>query len=189
MSAAAYSRAGKFDEAIQEYRRALALAPNNAVLLGELALMYHAAMMDSEAVRYADKALAADPDLVPVRVLLAERALLQNDGEGALSEATRAVAVAPKDLPSRLAYADAHALLGHRDQAMTEYRRVLELFGDGEAQGAPKDRLELVKQAVAADALPAPRHALKAMPARSRPARKSRSRPSRSRPEFDYESF
>jgi tetratricopeptide (TPR) repeat protein len=151
--------------------------------------MYHAAMMDSEAVRYADKALAADADLVPVRVLLAERALMKADGKTALAEATRAVSVAPKDLPSRLAYADAHALLGHRDQAMTEYRRVLELLGDGDAQGAPKDRLALVKKAVAADTLPASRHALEAPPARSRPARKSPSRPSRSRPEFDYESF
>jgi len=56
-------------------RRALALAPASTVLLSELALTYHAAGMDSEAEAMARDALKLSPDLVHVRVMLAERAL------------------------------------------------------------------------------------------------------------------
>jgi predicted TPR repeat methyltransferase len=119
----------------------------------------------------------------------AERALLMADGKTALAEASRAVSVAPKDAASRLAYADAHALLGHHDQAMAEYRRTLELCSTGGPGSAPPDRIAEVKRAVANDALPAPRHAPSA---RSHPAANQRSRPApkqRSRPSESFDAF
>src|SRR5207248_2017698 len=52
--ARAYAAAGKTDDAIQEYRRALVLAPQDALLLSAVALLYHHAQMDAEADKYGD---------------------------------------------------------------------------------------------------------------------------------------
>ncbi len=161
VSAKVLNQANRLNEAIQEYRRALAMAPNEPALLAELALVYHAAKLDSEATRYAKMALEADPDLVSVRLMLAERALEKNDGKAALAEATRAVAVAPRDPASRLARADALVLVGKRADAMDAYKETLRLLEKTAARGLPAARVKLVRQAVAAGRLPPPRAASK----------------------------
>lgn len=148
----------KLNDAIQEYRRALELAPESALLLSELALTYHAARLDSEAVRFAQKALAIDGDMVAVRLMLAERALESGDGKTAVDEATRAVAVAPRDIACRLALGDALTLLGQRAEAFAAYRAMLDLLGDSAAPaGVPVERVALVKELVPNDKLPPPR--------------------------------
>jgi len=84
----------RLDDAIQEYRRAIGLAPNNAVLLAEVALAYHAAHMDAESDKYADAALAME---------LGCDAVLMNT---AIAEA--------KD-PVRMARAMKHAVIAGRE--------------------------------------------------------------------------
>jgi serine/threonine-protein kinase len=53
--------------------------------------------------------------------------LLLRDWEGAAASLREAYALAPKSAPAALNLADALALAGHRDEAMTLYARVLEL--------------------------------------------------------------
>jgi Tfp pilus assembly protein PilF len=157
VGARAYATVGKFDEAIQEYRRAESLAPKNGVLLSEIALMYHAARMDAEADRYATRALEIDEDLTNVRLMLAERALERHDDATALVEADRAVAHAPKLVAPRLARADALLAL-HRDaEAGAEYDKVLALAKEAEEVQEGSGRLSVVAAARDAGKLPPPR--------------------------------
>lgn len=154
--ARAYVRGDKLETAIQTYRRALQLAPKQPVLLAELALVYHAQHLDSEADRYAKEALAADADMVPAHLLLAERALEDGKADVAVTEATAAVASAPDHLSTRLALADAFALAGRKDEALSNYRRAIEIWralGDHPA-GEHDDRMKLVEQAVGSGELP-----------------------------------
>jgi len=155
--ASALSANDRVDDAIQEYRRALTIAPSEPELLSSLALTYHVARLDSEAVRYAELALKADPERVSARLLLAERALERSDGKLALEHADRAVAVSTSSTAARLAQADALALLGRKADARAAYDRTLELAEKFPDSGAPKERLEQVRSAIAKDRMPAPR--------------------------------
>lgn len=155
--ASALSANERIDDAIQEYRRALTIAPSEPELLASLALTYHVARLDSEAVRYAELALKADPERVSARLLLAERALERSDGKQALLHADRAVAVSTSSTAARLAQADALSLLGRTGDARAAYDRTLELAAKFPDSGAPKDRIELIRAAIAQDRLPPPR--------------------------------
>jgi tetratricopeptide (TPR) repeat protein len=157
VGARAYATVGKFDEAIQEYRRAESLAPDNGVLLSEIALMHHAARMDTEADRYAKRALEIDENLTLVRLMLAERALERGDAKTALAEADRAVAHVPKLVPYRLARADALLALHRDEEAAEEFDKVLELSKESEEGQEATGRLSVVKEARAAGKLPPPR--------------------------------
>jgi len=183
VGARAYATVGKFDEAIQEYRRAESLAPDNGVLLSEIALMHHAARMDTEADRYAKRALEIDENLTLVRLMLAERALERGDAKTALAEADRAVAHMPKLVPYRLARADALLAL-HRDaEAAEEFDKVIALSKESEEEQEATGRLAVVKTARAAGKLPPQRVPPKAAskPSSNRkaepPPRSERSRP------------
>jgi len=152
----------EFDGAIQEYRRALAMDKKNPNLLAELSLVYHATHLDTEAVRYAEMALAIDEDLVAPRILLAERALESGDAPTALAEAGRAVATSPRSLSAHLAYADALALNKNKKGALIAYAKVLELH---DARADPNSehasRVRLVRKAIARKRLPPSRAALR----------------------------
>jgi serine/threonine-protein kinase len=152
-----YATGSKYDQAIQTCRRALAMAPREPILLSELALLYHASRLDSEAERYARQALAEDDNMVSPHILLAERALEANDGTGALGEATRAAAVEPESVSAQLARADALALLHRDDDARDAYKNALGLFDRLRQKGAPESRLEEARTALAAGKLPPPR--------------------------------
>lgn len=203
--AGALSEAGRFDEAVTELRRALVLEPKNAELLSMLALQYHHSHNDGEARRYAEEALAADEDAVSAHVLLAEVALEHHETSRALLHASRAVAVSPTNVSARLARGDALQRSGEADLARDEYAKVVELSTRNPAHGAPSQRVEAIKQALARGQLPAARDAdpdtadtaasggrhpgRSVSPARSEPARTARDptatrepvRPARSR--------
>jgi tetratricopeptide (TPR) repeat protein len=154
--ARAFAAAKQTDDMIQEYRRALALAPDNAVLLAEVALAYHNAGMDAEADRYGDRALALDDALASVHLMRAERRLEQGDGSGAAAEAERVLAVSPKNPGAYLARGDAFALRGDKPQAFAAYRRAIELAGES-STSLPDDRVRAVRAAMDRDELPPPR--------------------------------
>ncbi|HEV7555536.1 MAG TPA: protein kinase [Kofleriaceae bacterium] len=154
--ARAYSAENRSDDAIMEYRRAVALAPTNAVLLGEIALVYHAAGMDTEADKYADRALAIDDAMVSIHLMRAERALEKQDATTARAEAERCLSVAPKNAAAHIARGDALALAHDKPGAMTEYKKAIELAGD-RATIAADARLAAIVTAVTKDSLPAPR--------------------------------
>jgi tetratricopeptide (TPR) repeat protein len=123
-----HRRAAAYDRAIEQYRRALQIAPAEPVLLAELALVYHATHLDTEAERYARDALAIDPDMVAAHLLLAERALERRDAKEALAEANRVVALEPESATGRLARADALSLLGKKSEAKNVYTELIALI-------------------------------------------------------------
>ena len=156
-AARAYAHDGKLDFAIQEYRRALAMAPDKPYLISELALTYHAARMDEDAKRYATQAIALDADVVPARILLAERALEDLDGKVALEHARRATAVEPRDVTAWLAQGDALLLLGQAEPARQALQTAIRLWRETRQRGAPEERLKAVQAALDRGELPDPR--------------------------------
>lgn len=156
-AARAYAHDGKLDFAIQEYRRALAMAPDKPYLISELALTYHAARMDEDAKRYASQAIALDADVVPARILLAERALEDLDGKTALEHARRATAVEPRDVTAWLAQGDALLVLGEAEPARQALQTAIRLWRETRQRGAPEERLKQVQAALDRGELPDPR--------------------------------
>jgi tetratricopeptide (TPR) repeat protein len=152
----AYAGLGKMDDAIQEYRRALALAPKNPILIAEIALAYHASQMDAEALKYGDQALAMDDNIVTVHLMRAELALERADVKRALVETERVLAISPKNPGGHLARGDAFALQWKKAEAFEEYRHVVELVGDN-TSSVPDKRFTAIKEALAKNRLPPPR--------------------------------
>ncbi len=146
-----------FAAAIQEYRRALEMAPGTPSLLAALALTHHARGLDEPAAQFADRALKADPDLVSARILLAERALEARDGKVALSHATRAVSVEPKNASAWLAQGDAYLLLNQRDQARASLETAVKHYDGKHQRGGPDQRFDIVRAALKRGQLPPPR--------------------------------
>lgn len=148
------TQAGKTNDAIQEYRRVLAIAPNDPAILGDFALLLHASRLDGEADRYAKQALDADPDLVAVHVMLAERALETKDAKTALDHATRAIANDPNSAPARLAQAEALNMLGRKEEALVAYRDAIHAWDVRKSKGGNEARMAVIRAAVAADKVP-----------------------------------
>jgi tetratricopeptide (TPR) repeat protein len=150
-----------YASAILELQRAKQLAPESAILLGEIALAFHAAGLDPEADRYADLALKKDPELVGVRVLLAERALEKNNGKVALGQASRAVSIAPDNVSAHLAKGEALLLLGRNDEARSSFAEAVRLKRATKQVGAPNARLAEVEAALKNNRLPSPHGSVK----------------------------
>ena len=157
-AAATHVAADRLGDAIDEYRRALQLAPDHSVLLADLALVYHAQHIDSQAEHYAAAALAQDPQSMSALLLLAERALEAGDGTKALGLADRAVAVGAQSVTAWLARGDALLVLGRNAQAAECFERAVGLLAVDPDHGAPAERLAAVQQAVAQGELPPPRY-------------------------------
>ncbi len=157
VAANVYARAGKLEEALQEHRRALAKHPDDAGLLANVALGCHAVRLDSEADRFAQAALDKDPNLVAPRLLLAERALEDNDAKTALEQATRAASIAPRNAAAHLARGDALSLLGSWDEAKLAYERALALADAAGGAEARSGRIQAVREKLARGLRPAPR--------------------------------
>jgi tetratricopeptide (TPR) repeat protein len=177
-AARAYLIEPDFPSAISELRRALALSPKNALLLSELALAYHGALMDDEAERQAKLALALDPDLVSVHLLLAERALERGRARVALEHATSATANDPANAAAWLAKADALFLLDRKDEAARAYDEAVRLRKKTKQTGGPSARLDEVERAREKGGFPPPRSTAKAPDRRARSKAPARSRSS-----------
>jgi len=149
-----HRRAKAYDRAIEQYRRALLMAPEEPILLAELALVYHATRLDTEAERYARDALARDPDMVAVHLLLAERALEKKDGKEALAEANRVVALEPESATGLLARADALLLLGNRDEAKDVFTQLAALVERTSDKTIEATRITEIRDALAKGQLP-----------------------------------
>ncbi|RLB45884.1 MAG: hypothetical protein DRI90_27945, partial [Deltaproteobacteria bacterium] len=167
-AARAYILKGDFAAAIQEYRRALVMAPDTPAILSSLALAYHARGLDKPAKRFAEQALEADPDMVSARLLLAERALEARDGKLALSHATHAISVEPDHASAWLAQGDAYLLLNQPDKARASLRTALDYYDKKKQRGGPEERIDIVRAALARGQLPPPRSAGRASLSESR---------------------
>ena len=99
----AYFNQGKYDEAAAAYRRAVAIAPDEAVLwsaLGEtLVLASKRDPLPSEALAAFEKALALDPEDPRGRYFLAAKKDLDKDHEGAIAAWLDLLADSPQGAP------------------------------------------------------------------------------------------
>jgi cytochrome c-type biogenesis protein CcmH len=88
--------------AVDDYRRALALRPNDANLLADLADMLAATGnggLDGEPITLVDKALAVDPNHVKALALKGSWAMTHRDFRSALADWNHALTVAQPDDP------------------------------------------------------------------------------------------
>ena len=88
--------------AVADYRKALALRPNDANLLADLADMLAAVgngSLDGEPIQLVDKALAIDPNHVKALALKGSYAMTQRDFRTALGAWNQALKVAQPDDP------------------------------------------------------------------------------------------
>ncbi|WP_336426486.1 tetratricopeptide repeat protein [Erythrobacter oryzae] len=99
----AYFNQGKYDEAAAAYRRAVAIAPDEAVLwsaLGEtLVLASKRDPLPPEALQAFEKALALDPEDPRGRYFLAAKKDLDKDHEGAITAWLDLLADSPQGAP------------------------------------------------------------------------------------------
>ena len=79
-----YASAGAFDEAIAEYRRALALRPSFVDLRVKMAQALRDAQQHEQALRELKTALAQDPSYIPGRIHYGITQFTNGDGKGAL---------------------------------------------------------------------------------------------------------
>jgi tetratricopeptide (TPR) repeat protein len=194
--ASAYVYGNDLERGIEQYRRALILAPRSSALKGELALALHSAggQYDQEATRLAREALAATEEVVAAHLVLAEQGLERRDLRQAAEHAERAASLAPRDLRVQLALGDSLQLLDRPIAAQTAWKTAIDLATKAPADGVAQERLMTVTAAVQGQRMPAPRRAMSVT--RSRPAKgagpdRSRPReasPQRSRPRSGVES-
>jgi cytochrome c-type biogenesis protein CcmH len=88
--------------AVDDYRRVVALRPNDANALADLADMLAASgngSLDGEPIKLVDKALAIDPNHVKALALKGSWDMTQRDFRGALVAWNQALKVAPPDDP------------------------------------------------------------------------------------------
>jgi tetratricopeptide (TPR) repeat protein len=105
------------------FRRALAKAPENAVLHYDLGLAVAGENRGEEARRCFEEALRRDPSFAPARSALALARLRAGDEEGALDEWRRAERSGPLDPASLRARAGILSRRGRIDEAIEDLRR------------------------------------------------------------------
>jgi len=149
-TALAELRAGQRDRAIEDYRRALALAPASGHLMATLALALRSAggMYDDEAEELARRSLTLDANMSDPHVLLAERALEKDSPAEALTHAELAASIAPRSVPAQLVLGDALQAVGDLTRAHEAWIAALALGDEVPEQGAPARRLEEVRDAI-----------------------------------------
>ena len=133
---------------------AIPVAAQREATAAELALVYHATRLDTEAERYARDALAKDPDMVAVHLMLAERALEQKQGEEALAAANRVVALEPQSATGLLARADALLMLGQKGEAKEVYAQLVALVERTNDKTVEARRVDDIRAALARGKLP-----------------------------------
>lgn len=122
--AVALVAAGANDEAEAQLRRAKALTPDAAGLLGTL-LLQHADDQAAveEAVRQLEAAVAAQPDNLGARYNLAQAHLTLRHGEAALAALQPLLAARPSDPKLLLTAGKALRQAGRREEAVDYFRR------------------------------------------------------------------
>jgi len=114
-----------------------------------------------------EEALAIDDTLSHVHLMKADRAIERGDGAAALALADRVIALRPKNPMGHMFRAEALDLLGKRDEAMAEFRQVLEVYGQDGRQ-RPDPHIDEIRAALAKNELP-PRRYAPAKPAGNKP--------------------
>jgi len=124
--AAEHHRAGRLNDAIALYRKAVASDPRNADITQMLALAQHQSGNDAEAIPLFNRALMLDPANVSALQNLLELYRRQGNWDKVLECARKLTNLRPADSEIRMLYAGALAQAGRLDEAAPAYQKLLE---------------------------------------------------------------
>ena len=124
-----YERQERYDDALRTYERLERLEPNlPAIIFGAMASIYHFhKKMLTEALKYAQKALAADPDSWRVHNLLGAIYTDQREFEHAASAFKAAMRLAPNEPMPHSDLAKAYLAQGRYDEALESANTAIRL--------------------------------------------------------------
>lgn len=129
----AYSQAGEINEAIKEYKAALALDPQNPDVMLELGSVYRRAKLFAEARELYEKLIAADPNNARAYGNLGNVYLDEGNIEAAVANYEKAAARSSDKEAAAQNFLNAgfqSAARGNYEKAIALYRRALELTPD-----------------------------------------------------------
>lgn len=118
-------RLGRFDEAIAQAKRALAIDSFNGLLSQNLAYIYYLARRHDDAIRQSQDALSLMPDLHSARLVIIYAYLQKRMFREALLESQRAVADSGRRPAAVAALAVSEAALGNTKAAKTFLEELL----------------------------------------------------------------
>ena len=121
----ALRKAGRADDAAQEWKGVLAMAPNYAPLDTPDFGRRFERILPSERLRPDDRAERTPAEVAATLIGRADRRLSANDPDGALSDLVRAAYLDPYAARVHLLLARAHRAKGDRDRAESELRMTL----------------------------------------------------------------
>jgi tetratricopeptide (TPR) repeat protein len=126
------SARGEWPEALVQFRKAIALAPDNAVMRLNLAQTLNRAGDARAALAELEAAIRVDPSLAAAHFMLGT--LLERSGRDreAIDQYTATVSFDPSFREAHIRLADALRRVGRLDAALSSYRRVLELEPNSE---------------------------------------------------------
>jgi Tfp pilus assembly protein PilF len=128
--AVAEEKAGEKAGAIQDYREAIRLNPNNAPLRARAGVAFHSMKRYDEARESYEEALKIDPRFAQVHANLGALLRTRGDNAEALTHLQKAVELEPDEPESAPAYFNLGVILqqqGHRDEAIAAYRHAVAL--------------------------------------------------------------
>jgi tetratricopeptide (TPR) repeat protein len=112
---------GDFAQAVEAYRKAVALEPSVPELWANLGLMEHESGMSEEAIQSFKRAIRLNPSLFAPQLFLGIEYLKSNDAEAAIASLENAEKLNPNDLQAALNLGKAYALSNHPDRAADAY--------------------------------------------------------------------
>jgi len=127
-----FEQQGKFSDAVEEYKQALALDPSSDALTG-LANVYMRGRRFPEAEEYLRKLVAAHPGQGAAHVQLGRVLAAEGKNDAAIAELEAGAKLAPADLDVQRELADLYATTGKNEQAESAYRALIAAHpGDAE---------------------------------------------------------
>src|SRR2546427_495853 len=121
-----YARVGRYDHATEEFKKELAINPNDPLALwrlGELALLTD----PEEARRYLERAVSLDPDFPQANLAYGRALAHSGETEKAVEQFRRVIALAPEEDSVHYHLAGAYRCLGRDEEAKRELARFEEL--------------------------------------------------------------
>jgi tetratricopeptide (TPR) repeat protein len=118
---------GRYADAVSSLRDALAVAPEDALILNNLGSSLRANGDADGAIEMFERATAVDPDLAAAWFNLGKTLKTQARPEKALPHLQRALELSPAHVPARIVLGDSLKALGRIDEAAKAFREALRL--------------------------------------------------------------
>jgi tetratricopeptide (TPR) repeat protein len=129
-----FSRQGRYGEAIERYKAALALRPGAPEALSNLSVMYYAGAQYREAWEAAEQALKAQPGMTPAALIAGLSAIRCDRPAAAVTPLEQVLRADPSNRDALLGLASARVATGKLDQAAALYeQRTSKAPADAEA--------------------------------------------------------